>query len=86
MILYGSRARGDNRPDSDIDLAIVMNGKGDADRAHVEWSGWHGRYEESPDLHLSQEVHLEWHEEGAGLVRVGPGVESDGVLLYPESG
>jgi predicted nucleotidyltransferase len=26
-ILFGSRARGDNRPDSDLDLAVVLNGK-----------------------------------------------------------
>jgi uncharacterized protein len=25
-ILFGSRARGDNRPDSDLDLAVVLNG------------------------------------------------------------
>lgn len=25
-ILFGSRARGDHRPDSDLDLAIVLNG------------------------------------------------------------
>jgi len=27
MIMFGSRARGDNRPDSDLDLAVVLNGK-----------------------------------------------------------
>ena len=26
-IVFGSRARGDNRPDSDLDLAIVLNGR-----------------------------------------------------------
>ena len=26
-IMFGSRARGDNRPDSDLDLAVVLNGK-----------------------------------------------------------
>ncbi len=25
-LLYGSRARGDNRPDSDADLAVILNG------------------------------------------------------------
>ncbi len=27
MIMFGSRARGDNRPDSDLDLAVVLGGK-----------------------------------------------------------
>ena len=26
-IMFGSRARGDNRPDSDLDFAIVLNGQ-----------------------------------------------------------
>jgi predicted nucleotidyltransferase len=26
-IMFGSRARGDNRPDSDLDLAVVLNGR-----------------------------------------------------------
>jgi hypothetical protein len=26
VIMFGSRARGDHRPDSDLDLAIVLNG------------------------------------------------------------
>ena len=84
VYLYGSRARGDNRTDSDIDVAIVMNqGPGDAN-ALATWMFRHERYKKSPDLHLSQDVHLEWYEKGAGLEWVAPGVERDGVLLYTD--
>lgn len=27
VIMFGSRARGDNKPDSDLDLAVVLNGQ-----------------------------------------------------------
>jgi predicted nucleotidyltransferase len=27
VVLYGSRARGDNRPDSDIDMLVLLTGK-----------------------------------------------------------
>ncbi len=27
VIMFGSRARGDHRPDSDLDLAVVLNGQ-----------------------------------------------------------
>lgn len=81
VYLYGSRARGDHRPDSDIDLAIVMNAP-DADAAFAMWCGWRSDYKENPDLNLSVEAHLEWYEASAGLERVGTGVERDGVLIY----
>lgn len=81
--LYGSRARGDHRPDSDIDLAIgIIAQPGDSD-SFTTWMFWKQAYDEGPDLKLSVEAQLEWYEEGAGLERVGTGVERDGVLLYP---
>jgi predicted nucleotidyltransferase len=74
VYLFGSRARGDHRPDSDIDLAVEM----DLDA----WFEWHPRYEKEPDLRLSHPVQLEWYRPGAGLERVGNAVEKDGVLIY----
>lgn len=82
VYLYGSRARGDNRPDSDIDLAVVMR-SGDEDEALGAWIFFHNKFEKRPDLQLSQEVDLDWYMKGAGLERVGPGVEKNGILIYP---
>lgn len=82
VYLYGSRARGDHCPDSDIDLAIVMAAPS-ADAAYSLWSNFNDDFQESPDLNLSVEAHLEWYEPNAGLERVGKnGVEQDGLLLY----
>ncbi len=40
MIMFGSRARGDNRPDSDLDLAVVLNGKrGDFVDTKIDMAG-----------------------------------------------
>jgi predicted nucleotidyltransferase len=77
VYLYGSRARGEERPDSDIDLAIEM--------PFLEWFEWYDAYKENPDLDLSHLVHLEWYEPNEGLEKVGSGVERDGILLYARS-
>jgi predicted nucleotidyltransferase len=40
LIMFGSRARGDNRPDSDLDLAVVLNGKrGDFIDTKIDMAG-----------------------------------------------
>ena len=82
VYLYGSRARGDNKPGSDIDLAIMMNMRAGDENAFATWIFWQEDFKENPDLHLSSEIHLQWYEKNEGLERVGPGVENDGILLY----
>ena len=81
VYLYGSRARGDNKAGSDIDLAVRMMPTGHDDAYNVWWE-WHDRYKKCPDLHVGNPVHLEWYEEDSSLERVGPAVARDGVLLY----
>ncbi|WP_353890307.1 nucleotidyltransferase domain-containing protein [uncultured Aliiroseovarius sp.] len=46
VLLYGSRARGDNRPGSDVDLAIVMRLSLGTDGGYGRWFFWHLGYQE----------------------------------------
>lgn len=71
--LYGSRARCDNRPNSDIDLAVKMS--------MTDWMFWHNKFMGDPDLNLTHEVHVEGYFPEAND-KVYPGVKRDGVLLY----
>ena len=54
--LYGSRARGDHRPDSDVDLAVVVAGEAVSDRLGI-WM-----FKSWDPLHLSRRVQLEWYD------------------------
>ncbi len=71
--LYGSRARGDHSPGSDIDLAVVLAGRTKSDRDSsfigAEWN-------EGPAL--SRRVHLETYDSNAART----GVDSDGICLF----
>jgi predicted nucleotidyltransferase len=80
VYLYGSRARGDHHPDSDIDLAIEVIA--DQEDSLGSWMQWIQGCRNSPDLVLSAQPHLERYEKGAELKIVGPAVEVDGVLLF----
>ena len=42
VLLYGSRARGDHRPDSDWDIALVTTGGHEVERPCVVPEGWEG--------------------------------------------
>ena len=75
--LFGSRARGDHRPDSDIYLAIVTAGETLAERLAC-WLC--GEWREGPKL--SHQVHLHWYDLDAETKAVKPGVERDGFLLF----
>lgn len=78
VYLYGSRARGDHRADSDIDLAIEVFTQPSDANSFATWMYWHEAYKDAPDLHLSATPHPLW----IGWEEVGQGVKKDGVLLF----
>lgn len=75
VYLYGSRAKGTYRPDSDVDLAIQMNG--------VAWYRWHQKFKSAPDLNLDgYKVHLQRYTLECDHEIIGAAIEREGVLLY----
>lgn len=51
VLLFGSRARGDARPDSDIDLMVVLD-----DDAPVEMLSWEKAWEARRDYHGAVDI------------------------------
>jgi predicted nucleotidyltransferase len=77
--LFGSRARGDHRRASDVDLAIRMIGAEPGARA-ADWM--FGRDEWQKRLELPVERDLQFFDPEEVSERVGPAVKRDGILLY----
>jgi predicted nucleotidyltransferase len=79
--LYGSRARGDHRDESDIDLAIVIKGQD----PNTRFARWPDRPEVwAAALRLSRPPDLQWYDPDANL-EIGPSVRREGILLYRSS-
>lgn len=91
--LFGSRARGDHRPDSDIDLAvshdidpIVLRQAGGVRASAVVLTGMDCRGRWVAALASAFRVPVQVEIIGRGDQRVRPAVLRDGLLLYRRGG
>ena len=77
--LYGSRARGTPRPDSDLDLAVYVRAP---DGEHLsEWIENRQRWQQALSARLGIKVHLEFANEEAEYV-VAPVVAREGITIF----
>jgi len=75
VVLFGSRARGDARPDSDTDLLIVVGDDVPLRRELYSW--WDQRFPQDLSPHF---VHLPADAAGSGVLWLESSI--DGILLY----
>jgi predicted nucleotidyltransferase len=79
LFVFGSRARGDHRPDSDLDVAVLLTGEEDGERLGY-WicmaERWRAQLADLPVKVDLQYADPETDE------RVWPGVQRDGRLIY----
>lgn len=68
IILFGSRARGDGGPDSDVDLLVVMPVAGSKRQKQLEMRMALGRLGVPVDIILSRPEDFEWRKEYVGTI------------------
>jgi predicted nucleotidyltransferase len=80
VILFGSHARGEGGPDSDVDLLVVMHVKGPRRRARLAIRRALHDIPMPKDIIVTTPEDFEWRKEVAGTIE-RPAAQ-EGVVLY----
>jgi predicted nucleotidyltransferase len=62
VLVYGSRARGEQRPDSDIDIAVELKSNREDETPFVIWMHEASVWREELQPLVPWRLHLEWHD------------------------
>jgi len=80
LVLFGSRARGDNEPDSDIDVLVVLDGPvSHESEEYVRSCAWELSYENGVVIFPLVVARTEWEEGPASASLLAVAVGNEGV-------
>lgn len=77
LIVYGSRARGDYRPDSDLDLAVELEAAGWDENPFTTWTASAESWRRELAPLLPWPLQLEWHDPNGETEVVAGGLLRD---------
>jgi predicted nucleotidyltransferase len=80
VVLFGSRARGDNEPDSDIDVLVVLEGSVSREsEEYVRFCAWELSYENGVVIFPLVVARTEWEEGLTSATSLAVAVGREGV-------
>ena len=80
LVLFGSRARGDNDPESDVDVLVVLDGPVSREsEEYVRYCAWELGYANGFVIFPLVVARTEWEEGPSSASPLALAVETDGV-------
>jgi predicted nucleotidyltransferase len=80
--LFGSRAKGTNRPDSDINIAVEVEPVVDSEETLVVWAANSPKWKAQLQEKLTMPVDLEWFDPDGSTPKVRGALRESSVLIY----
>ena len=82
--LFGSRARGDHSPDSDVDIAVKMHKQPSDGSEYASWFFEADKLKERVQERISYPVQLEWYDP-VETPHVHKGIVESSIKVYDEN-
>lgn len=80
--LFGSRAKGSHRPDSDVDIAIELEPVADSEETITQWIAHCDSWEAQLQRLSVQKIDLEWFDPDGSTPSIEAGLNEAKVLVY----
>jgi predicted nucleotidyltransferase len=80
--VFGSRAKGTHRPDSDIDIAVELEPVGDSEETLVRWIAHSTQWEAQLQSRIAAKIDLEWFDPDGSTRRVQAALSEGKGLMY----
>jgi predicted nucleotidyltransferase len=81
VVLFGSRARGDADPDSDMDVLVIVDDLTEKDEDYISECAWEAGFESGIVVVPVVFSRLEWENGPERYSLLAEAVESDGVYM-----
>ena len=81
VVLFGSRARGDAEPDSDMDVLVIVDDLSEKDEDYISECAWEAGFESGVVVVPVVFSRVEWENGPERYSLLAEAVKSDGVYL-----